>query len=220
MKAYTNALNMVNRPVAIILDDHTLYSEAFASLIEKSSFFQGVYTFAHTEPLMDFILNLKEQREVYLYIDYFLEQGQTTLPVINDLKRFYKPLKTIMVSSVTNPLIINNILTYRIDGFLSKSSGTEEIFACIREIGNKRQFISPYIRQIIERFETGSSIPFSAREIEILAYFSQGLTVNATAERMQLSRHTISSHRRRMMAKSETKSITELLAFARKLELI
>ena len=60
----------------------------------------------------------------------------------------------------------------------------------------------------------------SSREIEILRYFAQGFSVNETAEKFFLSKHTVVSHRRKMMKKTKTNTITELLSYVRKTGLI
>lgn len=56
--------------------------------------------------------------------------------------------------------------------------------------------------------------------MDMLYHFSQGNSIQETAEIAHLSKHTVVSHRRRMMEKTNSKSITELLAYARKLNII
>ncbi|WP_157501551.1 helix-turn-helix transcriptional regulator [Echinicola vietnamensis] len=58
------------------------------------------------------------------------------------------------------------------------------------------------------------------RELEILQLFTQGFSIDRTAELVHLSRHTIVSHRRKMMKKTGSKTILELLAFSQKHGLI
>ena len=62
--------------------------------------------------------------------------------------------------------------------------------------------------------------PFTSREKELLQFFAKGNNVEQTAKAFFLSKHTIISHRRAMMRKSKTKSIVELLAFAKETNLI
>lgn len=208
-----------HRPLAVVLDDHCIYTEAFASFLERTGIFGRVFSFIEDKAIIEFVIKLKTKSHIYLFADYYLKE-RTTLLLISDLHRLYKPLNIIMISSVTNPILINDILTYKIDGFLSKSSGMDEIITCLQHIRQGKQYISPVIQEIINAHQNLTGIPFSAREVEILGYFAQGFTVNATAEKMILSRHTIISHRRRMMAKTKTNTITELLAYARKIDLL
>ncbi|GAA4437480.1 two-component system response regulator DegU [Ravibacter arvi] len=207
------------KPLAVVLDDHQLFADSFTCLIEKTGLFEHIHSFTEEGALTDFLLKMKGQPGLFLFADYYL-RNTTALRVIQDLQRIYRPIYVVIVSCVTNPILINDILTYRIDGFLSKSSRSDEIVSCIQAIQSGREYISPVIGQMLSAYNQGETNPFSAREVEILIHFANGLTVNATAEKMILSRHTIVSHRRRMMDKTRTKTITELLAYARKIDLI
>lgn len=52
-------------------------------------------------------------------------------------------------------------------------------------------------------------ILFTARELEILQYFSQGLSIAHTAELAHLNKNIIIAHRRKMMQKVRVNSIKE-----------
>ncbi len=208
------------RPVAIVFDDHNLYAQSFASFLERMGAFQSVYTFNYEEDMLQQLFRMKQQQLVYIFLDYYLQNKVLKLSLINDLKRMYKGVKIIVISSVTNPILINEILQYKIDGFLGKASDLNEITHCLQQIEKQKSYISPYINTIINEYTQLPKIPFSAREIEILQHFAIGHSVNSAALELNLSKHTIVSHRRRMMAKSNTHSITELLAFARKIGLL
>lgn len=213
-------INLSARATAIVFDDHVMYAESFSSFIEKIGFFANVHTYTNSEDLLDCTFRLNGNTRVYLFADYYLGNGKVSLPLINDIRRIYKSIHIVIISCVTNPILIHNLLSNEIDGILSKASGTNEVRLCIQQIENGKRYISPIISQMIQGYDSVDKIPFSAREIEILGHFAQGKTVNDTAAAMQLSKHTIVSHRRRMMKKTNTNSITELLAYARKLELI
>lgn len=215
----TKFLDYESKPLALILDDHNLYAESFSVFLEKTGLFRQVHSFTQEETVVEFILKLTTKLRIILFADYYL-RNSTALGLIKHLRQVYKPLHIVIVSCVTNPLLISDILMYPIDGFLSKSSNIEEIIACVQVIQDKKRYISPVVDEIVSKFNKIAVQPFSSRELEILTYFANGYTVNATAEKIALSRHTIVSHRRRMMTKTGTNTITELLAYARQLDLI
>lgn len=202
--------------LAIVLDDHLMYTEFFVTHLKKTNLFSHVMGFTTGVDLENYLEKIDPWYKIYLFADYYLNDG----PAVNIIKRLPKSIKVIIVSSILNPILILDILKYKVDGFLSKSSNTEEIITCLLHLNHNEQYISPSIKTIIDEYKDEEVLPFSGREIEILGYFAQGYTVNSTAEKMLLSRHTIISHRRRMMAKTKTNTITELLAYARKIELI
>jgi DNA-binding CsgD family transcriptional regulator len=55
---------------------------------------------------------------------------------------------------------------------------------------------------------------FSKREMEVLKYLAEGLEGNAIAKKMNLSGHTVISHRKKMLRKARVKNTTELVHFA------
>lgn len=94
---------------------------------------------------------------------------------INDIKRLNKGAQIIIVSSVSNPSIIKNILSYSPHGFISKSSGITTIIECIDAISSKKNYLCPIISEILKASQGIEEIPFTARELELLNYFAQGL---------------------------------------------
>lgn len=201
--------------IAIVFDDHLLFADSFSALIERLELFNTVHTFNEERELTQFLVKNSKAR-IFLFIDYYLKNGNA-LPLINQAKRLNKNVAIIVISSVASPIAIANILSYNPHGFVSKSSGLDTILECLDTIEHGGRYVSPIIREIDL---ASSTIPFSARELEILQHFASGLSIAQTAERTFLSKHTIVSHRRKMMAKAKVNSITDLLSYARKQELI
>ncbi len=201
--------------IAIVFDDHLLFADSFAALIERLELFRAVHTLNDDRELIQFLIKNSKTR-VYLFIDYYLK-NKNGLPLINEARRLNKNVIIIVMSSVASPVAIANILSYSPHGFVSKSCGFDSILECLNTIDSGQQYISPVIHEINS---VSTTIPFSARELEILQYFAGGLSIAQTAEQTYLSKHTIVAHRRKMMAKANVNSITELLSYARNRELI
>lgn len=205
--------------IAIVFDDHHLFSDSFSALIERLELFRFVDTCDDERELIKFLVR-HSQTPVYLFLDYYLKNNKNALPLINEAKRLNRQVNVIVVSSVINPVIVANILNYHPQGLVSKSSGFNIILQCLDTVGRGEQYFCPVISEIVADISHTSNIPFTVRELEILQYFAQGLSIAQTAEQTHLSKHTIVSHRRKMMAKVKANSITELLAYARNKELI
>lgn len=54
--------------------------------------------------------------------------------------------------------------------------------------------------------------PYSRREIEIIKYLALGMTTDAIAEKLCVSRNTVETHRKNMLKKSKCKNTAELVA--------
>ncbi|MBB5440301.1 DNA-binding NarL/FixJ family response regulator [Pedobacter sp. AK017] len=204
--------------IAIVFDDHLLFADSFSALIERLDLFRSVHTISEERELISFLIKHSES-PIYLFLDYYLKD-KNGLPLINEARRLNKHITIIVISSVISPTIITNIMDYNPDGFVSKSSGFNAIVECLNIISQGKQYVSPTISDIAASTNSTIKLPFTARELEVLHYFARGLSIAQTAEQTHLSKHTIVAHRRKMMAKVKVNSITELLFYARKQELI
>ncbi|MFA4870815.1 MAG: response regulator transcription factor [Pedobacter sp.] len=204
--------------IAIVFDDHLLFADSFSALIERLDLFRSVHTISEERELISFLVKHYDS-PIYLFLDYYLK-NKNGLPLINEARRLNKHITIIIVSSVISPTTITNILSYNPDGFVSKSSGFNVMVECLTTIIQGKQYVSPTISDIASSTNSTIKLPFTARELEVLHYFANGLSIAQTAEQTHLSMHTIVAHRRKMMAKVKVNSITELLFYARKQELI
>jgi len=207
-----------NNTIAIIFDDHLLFADSFSALVERFEIFGAVHTFDDKKKVTHFLIN-HSKMHIFLFLDYYLK-NENSLTLINEVKRLNRRIIIIVMSSTISPTAIRNILDYKPQGFISKSSGFDTVFQCLTTIADGSQYICPVISEIVEHTRTIEKISFTGRELEILQYFSQGLSIADTAEKAHLSRHTVVAHRRKMMSKANVNSITELLLYARKHELI
>ncbi|MGG7667030.1 LuxR C-terminal-related transcriptional regulator [Dyadobacter sp. BHUBP1] len=211
-------ITLTRKANAVIFDDHKIFADSFSFFLESLDLFKTVHCFTIENELIRFFMNQASNEQNFLFVDYYLSE-KNGLSIVNDARRLCKPVKIIVVSSVVNALLINDIVQHKPDAFLSKSAGLEEVLEAIKAVENGQAYISPYFQQIINANKPISS-GYTDRELELLQYFAKGYTIEATAKALYLSAHTVIAHRKKMMRKSNCKSIIELLAQARQTGLI
>lgn len=204
--------------IAVIFDDHILFADSFSAIIERLKLFQSVQTFSREEDLLDFIVN-NHKSSLYIFLDYYI-YDKNSLMLLNEIKRINKSSRIIFCSSVQTLSIVRNVLTYQPEGFISKSSGIDIVLECVKNIENGQFYTCPVITSMLSQYQENEKAVFTTREIDILQYFAQGMSIAETAESTFLNKHTIIVHRRNMMGKANCRSITELLAYARKRSLV
>lgn len=206
--------------IAIVLDDHALFAESFSKILNDLHLFENVLHFTNEKELKQFLMKNRFDQQVYLFLDYYLKETVVT-SVIQEFRLLLKKPKVIIISGISNPLLIKSLFTIRPDGIIHKSDQMADILECIQEVSESKTYYSSYINELIGNVEaTPIKFPFSNREMELLLLFSRGLTVEETAAELNISPHTVSGHRQKMFAKCNCKNISELLGYARKLEII
>lgn len=205
--------------MAVVFDDHLLFVESFTALLERLDLFDTIRGFTDETEGVYYLIKYSGV-PVYCFLDYYLP-NRNALPLVNEIRRINKQARVIIVSSTTSPSVIDHIRTFEPDGFLSKSSGMTIVLECIRHLELGKPYVCPVIRERIPMPDLPpTATRFTARELEVLQLFASGLSIAETAERTHLSKHTVVSHRRKLMEKANAASITQLLAYARTHELI
>jgi len=204
--------------VAVVVDDHALFADSFAALLERLEMFDEIHVLNDSKKRLNYFIK-NSRKELYLFLDYYLGD-HLGIDIINDVRRINKNVKIIMVSSVTHAVAVRSIIAFQPNSFISKASGFDTVLECIKSLNEDKFFYCPIVSQCLKDLKEEKEVWLSAREIEILRYFAKGFSVNETAEKVFLSKHTVVSHRRKMMKKTNTNTITELLTYVRKTGLI
>jgi len=207
----------MNKPRAVILDDHQLFADSFSLLLEKYRFFEYIHLFYTAEEFSDFLISLGRQ-DIYVFLDYYL-QDKSGLSLLPDIKRLNKNARVVFVTSATSPDVIQNILLAKPYGIISKLCDPATLIECMQHLDTKEPFLDTYVQKILEDHRA-IILNFTPRELELLRYFANGMSIAETADKVSLSVHTIISHRRKMMNKANCHSIGQLVKYARDHELI
>src|SRR5690606_6482378 len=208
---------MSNLTHAVVLDDHQLFADSFALLLQRHGAFDAVSSFSKVDEFFDFLESFGDQT-LFVFLDYYLPDTNG-LALLTDIRRLNRHAKIIFITGTISPAVVRNIVKYKPNGLLSKSADIHDFIRCIKDIERGRQYIDtqfePYLTQRDE-----IAVNFTPREIELLKYFSQGNTIAETAVKTFLSPHTVVAHRRNMMAKANAQTIAQMLTYARDNELI
>lgn len=202
---------------AIVLDDHRLFADSFALLLQRFGAFDAVSSFNKANEFLSFLQSFGNQK-LYVFLDYYLPETNG-LSLLTDIKRLNKEAKIVFVTSAISPAVIRNISRYKPHGLLSKSADIQGFVKCVETVEHGREYIDPQFEPFLTQRDE-RTISFTPREIELLKYFSQGNSIAETAAKTFLSPHTIVAHRRKMMTKANCHTIAEMLTYAQKNHLI
>ena len=94
------------------------------------------------------------------------------------------------------------------DGIASKSGGPAELIKAVREVAAGH---SPTDSRVLERTH---EVTLTRREREIIGFLSEGVSGEKIAEQLFLSSHTVRTHIRNAMAKTNARTRAHLVALA------
>jgi DNA-binding NarL/FixJ family response regulator len=108
-------------------------------------------------------------------------------------------------------------------GYLLKDSAEADLIQAVRAVSDGKAFFSPaigkllvedYVRQIRQRGVEDSYELLTPRERELLQLLAEGQTTKEIAAALNLSPHTVDTHRGNLMQKLNLHSIPELILYA------
>ena len=208
MKAYQNA---------VIIDDHQLFASALAGMIKEINKFEAV---TYTNKLSELEQLLASKKVSHLFTDYIMPEVNTLSEIVK-IKAAHPEIFIIVVSSISNANLVSQMHKAGANSFISKNSDKEELEECLCVMDNGKFFVSREMRStMMNLFTQGKEGSFTTREHEILQHIAAGTTIEETAKKLFLSKHTIVAHRRNMMAKMEVNSVAALLKKAMDMGLI
>jgi DNA-binding NarL/FixJ family response regulator len=151
------------------------------------------------------------------------------MPVLNGIEAAAritssKPKTAIVVLSMhSDESYVLRALKSGVKGYLLKDSAESDLIAAVRHVMTGKPFFSPaisnmlvqdYIREIRQRGVEDSYELLTARERELLQLMAEGRTAKEIAADLNLSAHTIDTHRANIMRKLNVNSISELILYA------
>ncbi|WP_299012631.1 response regulator transcription factor [uncultured Polaribacter sp.] len=173
-------------------------------------------------------------------IDWFLVRNNTadilildiTMPVIDGidvLKHFYRKgikQKVIVLSSFDELKFVQEVLRLGGNGYISKNEAGEHILDAIKAVYNNEQYFSDSIRTELLRAysnldkaldtepELEKLVSLTDTEIKVIKFISEELSTVQIAKLMNVSAHTIETHRKKLKKKLNVKSTVGLAMFA------
>jgi len=218
MLRYT-VTSRLKKPTTILLaDDH--------AVVRK-----GIQLIAQSEPDLEVVGTAKDGREAVelfqklrpdvIILDY-------SMPELNGLDAAVQistldcMASMIMLSMHSDATYVMRAISAGISGYVSKESAEDDIVDAIRAVSAGKPYLSSSITRtlLVGCAEKNGSLPqdpydtLTNREKETLQLVAEGKTNKEIASILNLSPHTIETHRTNLMQKLNLHSLVELVIFA------
>ena len=206
---------MIQDKVSIVIaDSQYLIRFALKEVVQSMPHLRLVGEATTEKDLVDLVQNKHPQ---IVLMDY-IEDG-FHLSSVQKVKMIHPETRIIIVSADDTKRNIFKTIEWGINAFLTKSCGEEEIADALKAtINDDKYFCSKVLDYLIEKSiqtpDPKSTTPLTSREIEIVQLIAKGLVAKEIGALLNLSPHTVYTHRKKIMKKLKLGSSSELVLYA------
>ena len=204
----------------IIADDHQVVIEGVRVMLEDETNFELV---GSARSIPEVFSVIAEKKPSLALLDLNMN-GQNMLDSIEDLKKRFPKLKTIIMSSYNEPTLVNLARSKGMDGYILKNTNKSDLLHILEKVLNGGTYfikkINPRFGPTILRSTMETKDKFlekellSAREIEIIQLVTKGKTEQQMAKELHISKHTVHTHRKKMMKRLGLHSAVDIVRYA------
>jgi len=207
---------MTSSAIKVILaDSQYLIRMGLRSLITQDNHIEIVGESKSGDELLEMI---KKHQPDVVTLDY-KSNGTFNLEIIREIRLLSPATNVLIVSSDENRERIFKAIEYGINSFVTKECSEQEIRNAIIATSKNEKFFCNKILDVIlakhiHKEDDCEATELTVREIEIVKLIADGNSTKEIAAKLNLSHHTIYTHRKNVMKKLNIKSASELILYA------
>lgn len=199
----------------LIADAQCLTREGLKRLIGEQAHFEIL---GEAENETELFQLLQQHTPQVIILDHHSSESFSR-KTIDKVKALAPESRILIISEDHDKSSIYQVLEQDISSFLTKTCGEEEIIDAINATARGQKFFcTKVLDYLLEKsFAKGESCaptPLTPREIEIVKLISKGLIAKEIASQLNLSPHTVYTHRKKIMKKLNLNTSSELVLYA------
>ena len=208
-------------PVGIV-DDHKLFRSGVEDIINDSDEFQ-VKISAGTGD--DFFTALKKTSIQILLLDINLK-NENGLDILIKLMEIKPQIKVVMLTMYSEASYINTMVSKGAKGYLLKDTTPETLIMTLKKVHEEGKYYDTNTTNaIVESIQSKEKlitfgIELTPIEMDILKYISDGKTADEISLLVYKSTRTIEGYRQKLLEKTNTRNIAELVSWGYKNKLL
>ncbi len=196
-----------------LLDDHQIVIDGLKLLLNDQTDIQVVQQ--STTPLE--LLKWLKVNTVDVVLSDILMPGQLNgIDFMRLVKQQNAQQKILVLSMSEAGKDINELIaTIKVEGYIAKSAGRDELLLAIKTICNGEKYFSKHIQALhhnyLELFAETQKLQLSARELEIIQLMVKHYSNKQIAAELFISERTVETHRKNIYRKTDTKGEASLI---------
>ena len=211
---------MKTKKKVIIVEDHTIFREGMKRVISEIDDLELV---GEAENGAVFLQLLKKIEPDIVLMDI-------QMPVMDGIEatekalKIYPSLKILVLSMFGEEEYVYSMVDRGVSGFILKTSGLMDFERAIKKILEGQQYYSEEIMGILVKkfrsYDSPDQLVLSEKEKEVLRLLCKGLSNTEIADKLFLSVRTVEGYRNKLLQKTGSSNVLNLVIFAVKNKLV
>lgn len=207
----------------IIADDHKMFLDGLLSILNSENDYNILLTAKNGKHIAKYV-EINPDEKIDLIITDITMPEMDGISLNKIVKERNRNIKTLVVSMHNNPDMIDTLIEHDVDGYVPKNAEKEELLKAIQTILNGEKYFSREIKDIYmeNKFskKKDEEVKLTQREIDVITLIAQEFTTQEIADKLFLSKHTIESYRKNLIAKLNVRNLAGLTKYALKMKYI
>jgi DNA-binding NarL/FixJ family response regulator len=204
----------------IIGDSNDIIRVGLRSILKTDTLVQLIGEATSSKQLLQLV---KSEDVDVILLDY--TAPNFSIDVVPKILNYNKNIKVVAITPEQNPSVIVDALKSGVISYIKKDCDIPEIIDSVRETALGNKFFCGQILDTIRKSSidvehlnlenfTCEPVLLTGREQEIIKYIAEGNTNTQIADLLCLSPHTVTTHRKNIMAKLGTKNTAGIVMYA------
>ena len=189
------------RTRVVVCDDHPLFRDGMVRVLKASGGIEVVGEAADGRTALDTIRELKPDVAV---VDYKMP-GLDGVALAHAVTRDELPTKVLLVSAFDDSSIVYEALSSGALGFMSKEAPPEQVVDAVRAIARGEEVVPPELARglagEVRKRAKGAMMVLTSRELEMVRFIADGLSVPDISRQIHLSPATVRTHIQKLYEK-------------------
>jgi DNA-binding NarL/FixJ family response regulator len=207
-----------NKIKVVIVDDHPLFRERLAQLINHEP---DMEVTGESDTAEDAIQLIRNRSPDLAIIDITLK-GSSGLELIKSIKALSIGVPVLVLSMHEESLYAERALHAGATGYITKHQAADEVLSAIRRVLAGEVYLSEKMTSGFLKSLTSAGVKtisraidrLTDRELEVLDLIGRGQTTRQVADKLQLGVATVDTYRARIKEKMNFRNAAELQHFA------
>lgn len=202
----------------VLVDDHQVVLAGMKDYINQLPNVEVIGTYSTSSEL---IKSLESNIPDIIITDYNMPKDEIYVDgirFVSYLKRSYPQIKLLVLTMITNSMIVSSLYDFGVAGVVYKQDPLDEMRKALNAIKMNRTYYPPSFSIDSHKVKKTSLLndkinTLSPREFEVLRYFVSGESIVSISERLNRSAKTISLQKNSAMRKLDIDNNQELIQF-------